>query len=912
METVLIIATLLGGISALWYFWDKIVGLLKPSIEKENLDIEPTGVEDPYNVNKDFLLFISHAAEDSTDAKELARKLREAGVNVWIDVDNLTPGVLWQVEIEDALKNASAFLVYIGKSGVTGWVDREIRYALSRNTKDGSFRIIPVLGPNAPDFELLPPFLIQHQAIDLRLGIKGGKEIRKLLEVILGKPPEVVSVLKKDESPFIGLFSFKEETAHLFFGRDKEIDELSRKVYTKKFLAVTGDSGSGKSSLIRAGLIPALRRGIHESSIEQKGWYIIVIRPGNDPLSQLALGLLELDTSLKGAEKLGFIKESIKTLQGETDGLIKVIASLGPFEKKILIVVDQLEELFTLLPGNDNRNKRLHFIDLLINASNFEGEKLNIHIILILRADFYGHCWEHGSLPLYISKNQFAVTKMSKEAFKLAIEEPTALSLCKFEPGLVETILEDIGEEPGNLPLLQHAMHLLWQKRHINTLTHDAYKEIGKIHGAIATHAEKVFDEVLDEPQKEIAKKIFIRLTQLGEETKDTRRRVSLKDLIPKEDANNTTTKAIDILSSEESRLLTVSSELSVSDYATNKSLSEEETFVEVSHEALISNWPRLKDWLHENRSLNLLRQKITQACNEWIKSNNDESLLWPHGKLSDARRLLDKHYDLLNSNEIEYITKSIEIFEKELSVKTRAKHYDLLLSTMQDGVISFDKNYIIIFANKFLEDWANITASEVIGKSALEIFHEKGGACPHCVAQTTFETGQVNSITQSRGINYAEMTSYPVKDEDGNVIECVVFIQDITDRILYHEEILGLYKEVAQIKDYLESLIDNSGDAIVTSDLNGIITSWNRAAEKLFDYSEAEATGKLLPFVPETNLNLEKQNIEEIKKDKIIKIAPSWKKKDETLISLSVSMSPIKDSTGNVIGISYIMRDIF
>ena len=255
-------------------------------------------------------------------------------------------------------------------------------------------------------------------------------------------------------------------------------------------------------------------------------------------------------------------------------------------------------------------------------------------------------------------------------------------------------------------------------------------------------------------------------------------------------------------------------------------------------------------------------------------------------------------------------------IYESERLSERQAveakKRMEILFDSVQGGIVTLGKDYTIISVNKFVEDWADKTSEDMVGKSAVDIFHREEGICPHCVAKVTYETGQINSITQSRGVNYAELTSYPIKDEDGNTIECVVFIQDITDRVLYHEEILGLYKEVAQTKDYLESLIGNSADAIVTSDLNGIITSWNQGAERIFGYTALEAIGKFLPFAPQFLIDTEKGNIERIKKGETLKdIETLRQKKDSSIIEVSLTLSPIKDTAGEVIGISGISRDI-
>ncbi|MBI4822868.1 MAG: PAS domain S-box protein [Nitrospirae bacterium] len=248
---------------------------------------------------------------------------------------------------------------------------------------------------------------------------------------------------------------------------------------------------------------------------------------------------------------------------------------------------------------------------------------------------------------------------------------------------------------------------------------------------------------------------------------------------------------------------------------------------------------------------------------------------------------------------------------KRQFEVLDAKKRLDLIFEGVQAGMVTLDENFNIIAANKYIERWIDMPISEAQRKSALEVFHQKGGICPHCAAIGTFETGDTNVITQSSGLNYAELTSSPIKDETGKVQEAVVFVQDITDRVLYQEEIMGLYKEVTQTKDYIESLIENSADAIVISDINGIITSWNPAAENIYGFSDAEVMGRFLPFVPESIVESEKGNIEKIKKGEVLNLETIRLRKDGRLIEVSLTLSPIKDIGGGVIGISGISRDI-
>lgn len=256
------------------------------------------------------------------------------------------------------------------------------------------------------------------------------------------------------------------------------------------------------------------------------------------------------------------------------------------------------------------------------------------------------------------------------------------------------------------------------------------------------------------------------------------------------------------------------------------------------------------------------------------------------------------------------------KLYETEVHRERRAseekKRLDILFDSVQGGIISLAKDYTIISANRYVEDWTSMAGADLVGHNSIDIFHDKIGICPHCAAKATFETGEINTIMQSRGMNYAELSSYPVKNEAGEVTECVVFIQDITERVLYQEETLSLYREVIQTKEYLESIIENSADAIVTTDLDGKVTSWNQGAEKIFGFTEGEAIGSIMPFVPEFLSQQEVDNIEKIKKGEVLReIETLRRKKDGTIIEVSLALSPIKDAAGAVIGVSGISRDI-
>ncbi len=251
------------------------------------------------------------------------------------------------------------------------------------------------------------------------------------------------------------------------------------------------------------------------------------------------------------------------------------------------------------------------------------------------------------------------------------------------------------------------------------------------------------------------------------------------------------------------------------------------------------------------------------------------------------------------------------EIVKREREAEESRRRIEILCESVRGGIVTLDREFRILSINRFMEHW--IPAPEgLIGRDAIDVFHDKAPICPHCVASATFETGEINFMSQ-KGIGfYSELTSYPVKNEMGEVREVIVFIQDISERVLYQEELIGLYREVMQTKEYLEGVIENTADAIVTTDLNGIVTSWNKGAERIYGYTAEEVLGRYLPFIPQGLHDIEREYTERIRRGEVLKDIETYRvRKDGTVIEVSLTLSPIKDAYGNVIGTSGISRDI-
>jgi WD40 repeat protein/DNA-binding SARP family transcriptional activator len=491
------------------------------------------------------------------------------------------------------------------------------------------------------------------------LGVEPSEEMKTLREQLArGKrPAEWFTLPGKEEGPitdrppapgappFKGLHFFDVNDSHLFFGREMLTARLAGHLLERHFLAVVvGASGSGKSSIVRAGLIPALQRG--ESLVdgtkppaESQDWLVHIITPTAHPLEALAASLCRETESVTAAA----------TLQ---DDLAKDTRSLHLFAKRLteerqaprlLLVVDQFEELFTHC---DDRVERTSFIDNLMTAVSpkLDGPTT---VVITLRADFYAHCAEHAELREALARNQEYIGPMNSQELRRAIEEPARKGGWDFQPGLVDLLLRDVRGEPGALPLLSHALLETWNRRSGRTLTLKGYAQAGGVRGAIAKTAETVFNQQLAEPQQAITRGIFIRLTDLGEETQDTRRRAALVELNPAGRDPGEVEMVLNQLAN--ARLITISEE-----------------WAEVAHEALIREWPRLREWLAEDREGLLIHRHLTLAAQEWEAMERDPGELYRGSRLAQAAEWAEGHASEMNPLERNFLQASSDLAKQK------------------------------------------------------------------------------------------------------------------------------------------------------------------------------------------------------------------------------------------------------
>jgi WD40 repeat protein len=406
-------------------------------------------------------------------------------------------------------------------------------------------------------------------------------------------------------APYRGLATFGRGDAEWFFGRRRLVGRLVERLSKVSFMAVFGPSGSGKSSLLRAGMLPALERGDIPGSAD---WPVQLFTPGDHPAAALATAL----ATVTGASARSLRDD----LTAEPQSIRLALRQAVPAGTKppcVVFVVDQFEEVFTLCRDAAERTR---FIDCLLAATDrVNGRRgASCRVVLGMRADFYARCAEHPALVTALDDRQLLVGTMCDEELREVVTGPAAHAGQKTERALVEVIVADARGEPGALPLVSHALLETWRRRKADVLTLAAYRGAGGIQGGIAQTAERVYTGFEPEGQR-IAHQVFLRLTALGEGTEDTRRRVQMAELLNGPDGTTVTT-VLESLSA--ARLLTV---------------GDDE--VQVAHEAIIRHWPRLRGWLTDDRELLRAHRRLTEAAVEWDQQGKDDGLLYRGTRLA-------------------------------------------------------------------------------------------------------------------------------------------------------------------------------------------------------------------------------------------------------------------------------------
>ncbi|MBP2328596.1 WD40 repeat protein/transcriptional regulator with XRE-family HTH domain [Kibdelosporangium banguiense] len=427
--------------------------------------------------------------------------------------------------------------------------------------------------------------------------------------------------------PYRGLAAFGFEDARWFFGRERSTAALISRVAEcanrDQPLVVFGASGAGKSSLLCAGLVPALAAGALPAT-GSADWPVLVMTPTAHPTAVLAESVAKL--LAVPHENLG---DGIRA--GRWGAALRT--ALGPGRGRLVLIVDQFEEVFTLC---EKGSERQALIGALCDASRpGEGsEQAAALVVLGVRADFYGRCLAYPELLGAVQDNQFAVGAMSREELVEAIVGPARVAKLDLEPGLVEVLLRDLGidhgidqehatYEPRVLPLLSHALLATWQQRQGSRLTVAGYQLTGGIHGSVAATAERVHTS-LDATARQEARRLLLRLVRVGEDSEDSSRRIERNRLIS--DSADQAASAVALEAFVAARLLTLDCDSA-----------------EITHEALLRAWPRLRGWIDTDRAWLLVRQQLTEAAEAWDREGRHPATLYRGPRLATAREWVNE-----------------------------------------------------------------------------------------------------------------------------------------------------------------------------------------------------------------------------------------------------------------------------
>jgi hypothetical protein len=577
-------------------------------------------------------VFVSYSRADWRHAAEIDSVLRAKGLRSFFDRRNLAPGRPWVRALEQAIGAAKAVIVLIGPRGLGNTQQYERELALVRQSRDPAFPIVPVI---LPDTSTDRPFDFLNLLtwVDFSHVVKvsdAPDEVARLLAAVHGAPSPGDAV-REAICPYRGLDAFREEDAAFFFGRgsasdpDSPIGQLVGKVRDHPFVMVVGRSGSGKSSLVYAGLLPALRRE------RDRFWNVLSLRPGPTPLRALAQAFNPRADDEGAAEYVTKItNEADKLRTGEPELLSHMIREqLDRAEGKpdrLLLYVDQWEEIYAqALFSSDTERATQHaadvyrFIDLLLTATRTAP----VTVVATVRADFYDPLIAHQEIRSLVPTRQVLLGAMQPSELERTIVEPARKVGLAFDPpGLVQRILDEAGDDEGMLPLLQYALKETWALRKGNTMTGDSYARSGGVREAIRITAERAFEALSAEEQR-AARQLFLRLVTPGEGQEDTRARAEM----PLEPAQ---LKIVEQFAGPRTRLLVTGSDLT------------RRPTVEVAHEALIRTWPRLRGWIDANREKLRARAAVLQAKADWEQHGRRDDMLLPAGlPLERARTLL-------------------------------------------------------------------------------------------------------------------------------------------------------------------------------------------------------------------------------------------------------------------------------
>ena len=444
-------------------------------------------------------------------------------------------------------------------------------------------------------------------------------------------PPAVPTVSTiEGPNPYRGLFAFAESDAEVFFGRERLVEELVDDLAGHPFLAVIGPSGSGKSSVVRAGLLPRLRSA---------GAFVASMVPGEQPLAELEIALSRVASRP--------VPDLTEVLAGDSTGLGAVLADVLPEpERELILLVDQFEEAFTLAPAAER--------DLLVQAivHALDDPAVPLRVVITARADFLGPILDHAVVGALVRDHSRLVTPLDSEELHVAIVGPAETAGVAVESALAAALVSDAAASPGSLPLLQYALTELYEHRVDGTMTIDAYQRLGGMGAVLSQRAEEIYSG-LDADDRAASRRLFSRLITPGEGAEDTRRRTKQSEL------PNVSSALLGAYGA--ARLI-----------AFDRHPTTREPTVEIAHEALIREWPGLRNWIGEDRDGVRILRRLTTSTAEWEASGRDDSELYRGIRLGTVEQWADEHEAELSTAEQAFLDASRAQRDADASLELR------------------------------------------------------------------------------------------------------------------------------------------------------------------------------------------------------------------------------------------------
>ncbi|MGD2076665.1 MAG: ATP-binding protein, partial [Gammaproteobacteria bacterium] len=489
-------------------------------------------------------------------------------------------------------------------------------------------------------------------------------DVRQLLEDLQSrfKPKPFTG-----ECPYVGLEAFGEQDAGRFFGRERLVAELVALVKTARFVTVAGPSGSGKSSLVRAGLIPAL------GEESERDWRAVTLRPGRAPLEALGRAVAQLAAQLapeddlrqKGVEDASILARWVEVVLGDDP------------KRRALVVVDQFEELFTQVSEGDEA-LRAAFLEQLVYAATLE--KGRAVVLITLRSDFIANCAAYPRVNALLNQGFRQVGPMSPDELVSAIVRPALEVGLKLDPELVEQVVADVGDEPGALPLMQFALKDLFEyemgKGGVEALTLDGYLARGGLRKALERHADQAFQN-LSAREQELAQSVFRGLIVPGRGHQDTRRTALFTELIP-QGVKPEEVEAV-IYKLADARLVTTED---------REEIPGAERSATLAHERLLEAWPWLQHLVDENREAIQLSNQVADDAARWVAAEHDSSYLYSGARLARTEEWLANDRLTLSQAGREFLDASVAA--RDEARLARRRRVQITIAALAAAVVIF------------------------------------------------------------------------------------------------------------------------------------------------------------------------------------------------------------------------------